>query len=463
MRQKIILPVINFVMLMLVVLFTTIFAQFLMGNDRLGGKWEIQNNTTYMQRIMAQHTGDDIIEESVSINNFINKSVPMAITKDFISNHLNVSDDNIIDNLYQLEIIKKDLCNKIGLQNNLNVIDNSFLVNHINNDDMDNIIKTVTEIDINVSSCYDYEYIDETLYSVMQNQINYIVELIDMNTYDRINYYLIANQLSNGSFNSNIETDNNAESENQQFTEIIDDPTPLGSSNSSNNNEISYTTYENNYYEYSGNQSIVQYGGFDPNQQYSYNYGYDIVESINGDPTVCNAARYFLSFIPDDYKQRFHERGWHFYVTNWDLNKTFQDSFTNSDVPGYVTGLTYCSNKSIYLVSDINTTWFSAVHEFAHYLDFNNSWLSDKSQLNIDEVSNIYNCVEPNFSVHGYSNHEYFADAFNFYYNPYYVGKMRQYCPNLCNLCDLLTWMDTNCKEREVYINEELLGEPITK
>lgn len=129
-----------------------------------------------------------------------------------------------------------------------------------------------------------------------------------------------------------------------------------------------------------------------------------------------------LSVIPSDILNAYAKQGWHFYITDEDLDKTMFNGMYGS-VQGGADGI----NKFIKIEDRNKAVVQAPMHEFGHFLDY-----YDGSYTIDEEFENIYseeiNKAKEMGMKYGLINStEYFADSFEFYIKD--RERMKEYIP----------------------------------
>lgn len=150
---------------------------------------------------------------------------------------------------------------------------------------------------------------------------------------------------------------------------------------------------------------------------------------IAEDDGVVNAesvdrANEILNELPESMLVKFQENGWHFYVTDKNIDQQFFEGKYGS-----VMGITRMDHESIYIEDRPEAIETATLHEFGHYIDNINGMLS-----NTAEFHDVYNAESPTFvDIFNVDFHydilEFFAEGFYKFYTE--REKLQENCPHL--------------------------------
>ena len=153
------------------------------------------------------------------------------------------------------------------------------------------------------------------------------------------------------------------------------------------------------------------------------------------DSTLKRKIKKYFSKIPENLLDRFNQSGWRITITT----KNIADTYYEGEDIGSICGLTITEKKHIVYEANASKFRRNVLHEFFHYVDYTNGWLSIK-----EEWQEIYQVEKNKLKVTDGSSYtfykknaqEYFAEAFQeYFYNPNGVAskcpKTYQYIKNL--------------------------------
>ena len=121
-------------------------------------------------------------------------------------------------------------------------------------------------------------------------------------------------------------------------------------------------------------------------------------------------AKHYYQAIPWQIRKQFAEDGWKLVITDKDISSVYY----NGPIKGELAGLTDTNTKSIYIHEKRHHIRKAFLHEFGHYLDYQNDFISgsDKLRTYFQREKSVFDRKwKPD--THAMSNAaEFFAESF---------------------------------------------------